>query len=254
MVKYSFNRDMEGIIFAHSPSDVNASFKDLKAVCDAIRYRNVEEAQKILDSVIVGGMPIEFRKNNSGMGSRHELGGKKGRYPKKCASLVKKVLINATANAKNKGYLPDIMYVVHASANRTQKISRLPSKGMLVVRGSHSMGMVSYRHSDIELAKIEIGIAGGEEKGISDNMKQKLKIFKPKESKNKPQAKKNEQKAKKPADKKTTEAKPAEKKIEEKKTSEVKTVDTKPVAAEKKEEVKADNKPATKTEETTEGV
>ena len=40
-------------------------------------------------------------------GIRHELGGKKGRWPKKCAGLVRKVLVNAVANARNMGEDPE---------------------------------------------------------------------------------------------------------------------------------------------------
>ena len=89
------------IIFA-SASDLNASFKDLCAVCDAVRYMPVPSAIKVLDGVINEGRPIEYRRHNKYMGSRHELGGKKGRYPKKCAPMVRKVIVNASANAKTR--------------------------------------------------------------------------------------------------------------------------------------------------------
>ena len=92
------------------------------------------------------------------MGDRHELGGKKGRWPKKCAGLVRKVLVNAAANARNMGEDPEAMVVVHAAANKTTTIPRRPPKGIRYVR-TGGYGYVPTRRSDMELAKIEIGLA-----------------------------------------------------------------------------------------------
>ncbi|MEM3841401.1 MAG: uL22 family ribosomal protein [Candidatus Micrarchaeaceae archaeon] len=171
-MNYSFNRDRSGIVFA-GLNDVNASFKDLAMVCSAIRYNSVPRAMEILDSVISGGKPIEYRKYNSHLGSRHELNGRKGRYPIKCAKLVKKALESASANARSKGYEPDLMYVVHAAANKKQIIMRTPPKGRLfVITGG--WGYSPLRRSDIELSKIEIGLGTGNEKGLGNGMKAKI--------------------------------------------------------------------------------
>ena len=62
-MKYSYNLDKTGIIFA-STSNINASFKDLCAVCDAIRYMSVNDAMGRLDDVINRGLPIEYRRHN----------------------------------------------------------------------------------------------------------------------------------------------------------------------------------------------
>ena len=172
-MNYSFNRDKSGIVFA-GLNDVNASFKDLAAVCAAIRYRSVPHAIEILESVIKDGKPIEYRKYNTHMGARHELHGRKGRYPMKCAALVKKALESASANARVKGYEPDLMYVVHAAANKTQIVMRTPPKGRLfVVTGG--WGFSPLRRSDIELSKIEIGLGTGNEEGLGKGMKSMLK-------------------------------------------------------------------------------
>ena len=169
---YSFNRSRTGLVFART-SDVNASFKDLGAVCDAIRYKSAPGAIAILDTVMNKGTPILYRKYNKYMGSRHELGGRKGRSPMKCARIVKKVLANAIANAENKGEDPQTMYVVHASANKTTIIQRTAPKGVL--RLGHSMGRGSIRRTDIELARLEIGLGYGEEEGLSGRMKRLVK-------------------------------------------------------------------------------
>ena len=174
MTKYSFNRNPEGMIFA-SLKDVNASFKDLAAVCAAIRYKSYAEAVEILGAASEGKRPIEFKRHNKGMGHRHELGGKKGRWPAKCSKLVMKVVNNAAANARNKDYEPDLMYVVHASANKTQTWGRMPPKGVRAVPGNHTMGYLSSRVSNLEHARIEIALAKGTEPGLSDNMKSAIK-------------------------------------------------------------------------------
>ena len=170
-MKYSFNRDKTDIIFAQE-KDINASYKDLGVVCDAIRYKSVLKAISILDSV-KEGVPILYKKHNKYIGSRHELNGKKGRYPIKCAALVRKVLVNAQANARNKGLEPDSMFVVHAAANKTLIAPRRPSKGALFT--TRAYGYAVARSSNLELAKIEIGISTGTEKGLSNTMQTYVK-------------------------------------------------------------------------------
>ncbi len=169
-MRYSFNRGIEGVVFA-SLAGVDASYKDLGAVCSAIRHMSAEGAMLFLEEVAHGGRAVRFTRHAKGMGARHELGGMRGRYPKKCATLVRRALANAMANATNKGHVPEMMYVVHACANKTLRIMRLPPKGVRYVHGSHTIGGVPHRRSDIELARIEIGIAGADAPGLSGRMR-----------------------------------------------------------------------------------
>jgi large subunit ribosomal protein L22 len=177
-LNYSYNLDRKDIIFA-SARDINASFKDLCNVCDAVRYKPLPAAIKVLDGVINDGKAIEFRRHNRYMGSRHELGGKKGRYPQKCAAIVRKVLINVQANAKNKGADPEFMYVVHAAANKTYEVPRAPPKGVRSVGGNYGYGSV--RRSNLEYARVEIGVADKETKELGNKMKRALKAVSRKE-------------------------------------------------------------------------
>lgn len=174
-MKYSYNLDREGMVFA-GQKDINASFKDLCAVCDAIRFRSVNAALNILDGVVHDGKPVLYRRHNKYMGSRHELQGRKGRFPKKCAAIVKKVLVNAVANAENKGFAPDLMYVTHVAANKTLIAGRSPPKGVRsVVSGGY--GYSSMRRSDLEFARVEIGISTDSKKELSDKTKKLIKTF-----------------------------------------------------------------------------
>ncbi len=154
--------------------DINASYKDLGAVCDAIRYKRAAEALRIIDNIISMSMPIEFKKHNKHMGSRHELGGKKGAYPKKAAKEVKVVLVNAIANARNAGLGGEDMFIVHAAANKTRIERRRPSKGTLAW-GRGTYGFPSPMHSDLEYAKVEIALANGDERELSKNMRYFIK-------------------------------------------------------------------------------
>ncbi len=171
-MKYSFNRDKTDIIFAHG-KDINSSYKDLCAVCDSIRYKSVPRALTQLQTMEDGQAAVLYKRHNKGMGSRHELGGRKGRYPMKSAGIVSKVLTNAIANARNKGFEPDIMFIVHACANKTEIAQRAPSKGVLYMGAGY--GYAAARRSNLEFAKVEIGLAKGTEKGLSENMKNILK-------------------------------------------------------------------------------
>ncbi len=165
---YSFNMKRDGLVFA-SMKDINASFKDLGAVCDSIRYKSARSALATLESTASGKAPISYSRNNAHMGSRHELGGRKGRYPKKCAAIVRKVLVNAMANAESKGDDPESMYVVHVSANKTLILERTAPKGALWL--GHSMGRRSARRADVEFARVELALGYGEEEGLGKRMK-----------------------------------------------------------------------------------
>ena len=172
-MQYSYNQNKEGVFLANA-KDLNASFKDLGMVCAAIRYQSTPRAIAILDSVIEGRRPILYAKHNKHMGARHELGGRKGRWPMKCAAIVKKVLVNAMANATNKDMDPEHMYVVHAAANKTLIARRLPPRGALFVTGGPS-GQVPARHSDLEFSRVEIGVALLDEQRMSQNMIDNIK-------------------------------------------------------------------------------
>jgi ribosomal protein uL22 len=175
MMAYSFNADRSGVVFA-SMSDINASFKDLCAVCDAIRYRRVDSAMRILDEVAHGDMPIVYRRHNRYMGARHELKGGTGRYPMKCAGIVRKVLANASANAKNTGYDPESMHVIHACANKTLIAPRSPPKGARsVVVGGY--GYTSMRRSNLEFARVEIGLSDKPEGKLSKDSIKLISMF-----------------------------------------------------------------------------
>jgi large subunit ribosomal protein L22 len=151
--------------------DINVSYKDLGAICETVRYMQATAALELLGKVMEMEMPIEFRRHNKHMGSRHELGGKKGKYPIKASNEVRVTILNAMANAGNNGNLDaEKMYIIHATSNKTRIERRSPSKGS-IAWGRGMYGRSAINHSDIEYAKIEIGIANGDYKGLTPKMK-----------------------------------------------------------------------------------
>ncbi|MEW6328906.1 MAG: 50S ribosomal protein L22 [Candidatus Micrarchaeota archaeon] len=109
--------------------DIEASYKDLTQVCAAIRGKMAGEAVKLLEDAAAMKIPILYHKFNKRLGHRHELGGRKGRYPRKCARLVLEVLRNALGNAGFRGMGEANLVVRHACANKQSIIGRLAPKG-----------------------------------------------------------------------------------------------------------------------------
>lgn len=194
-MRYSININKEAIALAYG-NDINASYKDLAVVCDAIRYLKTERAMMVLEGIISLERPILFKKFNRYMGSRHELDGRKGAFPIKAAKEIRSVLTNAIANSKNMGLDESSLYVVHASANKTRIERRSPSKGSLSW-GRGMYGMSARTHSDLEYAKVEIGLANSDAESLTPNMKLLMKVRNPvREIKSKPKEAKPKEKEK----------------------------------------------------------
>ncbi|MBI5047153.1 hypothetical protein HZC07_05505 [Candidatus Micrarchaeota archaeon] len=132
---------MEGCASARV-EDANASYKDLAEVCGSIRNKKSNWAVSFLEKAATGEYAVLFKRHNKRLGHRRELGGQKGRYPMKAASVILKVLNSALANGKVKGMGDDYL-VVAASANKKQVFPRLASKGR-------------WARSNIETSRVEI--------------------------------------------------------------------------------------------------
>jgi len=141
-MKLGYSVKCEGRVAKAQMHDVDASFKDLTQVCRSIKGKEVSEAVKLLEDAKLGKTPIHYRKFNKKLGHRKELGGKKGRYPKKSAGIVLEVLRNAVANARYKG-LGEKLVVKHAAANKQNIYPRIASKGRAM-------------RADYETARVEI--------------------------------------------------------------------------------------------------
>lgn len=106
---------------------VNASYKDLVEISSFLRYRDVKEAKEILEKVIDGKMYVPYRRYNKKMG--HRKRGEKGRYPKKEAKILLKLLNSCISNAKQKGMNEDNLKIIHIAANKKGIYYRIQPKG-----------------------------------------------------------------------------------------------------------------------------
>lgn len=175
---------------------VNASYKDLVQVCGSIRSRKSDWAVAFLEKAADGKVAILYRKHNKRLGHRKELGGRKGRYPKKAAKVVLKVLQSAIANGKLKG-LGDVFTIRVATANSKHSYPRIAAKGR-------------WSRSSLGTSRVEIILQGSEiPKGVE--------FTPPKKPEEKPEAKKEKPAAKEEAPKKEKPKEKAEEKKEEKK-------------------------------------
>jgi len=148
--------------------NVDVSWKQLTAVCHAIKGMDAEVATVYLEKVKNMEMAVRFVKHSKRMGHRRELGGAKGRYPQKAAGYVLQVLKNAVANAGSKGILSPV--VVHASSTYQSKYPRMQSKGRRG-RGDYETSRIEIVVSD--MAAIQAEIAKEEKKEVAKKISKK---------------------------------------------------------------------------------
>ncbi len=130
---------------------INASYKDLAEVCGVIRKKTTDWAVDFLEKAAKGEVPVRYRRHNKKLGHRRELGGKKGRYPKKAAAIVLKVLKSAIANGRNKG-LGEEYIIFSAVANKKHTYPRIAPKGR-------------WARSYLETARVEIVLESNKKEG-----------------------------------------------------------------------------------------
>jgi len=147
--------------------NIDASYKDLCAVCSNMRGLTADEGVQYLEAVL-DGFPVLYKRWNKKLGHRRELGGRKGRYPVKSAKFVLLVLKNAIANASSKGL--DGLSIVHIQANKQAIYPRTQSKGR------------QFR-ANYETARVEVVLAGNKnEKLLTEKKENAAKKAKAKEA------------------------------------------------------------------------
>jgi len=160
---YSIKFDEENNIVGKARNEaIDASFKDLCAVCDNIRGMNVVNAIELLEKAKRMEVPIRYRKFNKKLGHRRELGGKKGRYPVKAVKHVLKLLKDAINNALVKGAEKEKLVVAHAAANKKASYYRLQPKGLRIPH-------------NFELARLEIIVIQKDKKPVKKSVKEEIK-------------------------------------------------------------------------------
>lgn len=124
MALYDYSIEPVGAVAKAQAYDLDGSYKDLTQVCAALKRKTVPEARKILEECIDLTKAIRYTNFHKGMGHRSELGGKKGRYPRKEARMMLEVLENAAASAAFKGLKPEELMVSHAAAYKQNVLPR----------------------------------------------------------------------------------------------------------------------------------
>ena len=152
LYKYSVTADKAKVARAQG-YDLDISYKDLTNVCAAMRNRSVAKARKVLEDAIALSVPIPFKKFSKGVGHRSQLGGRKGRFPRKECRAALAILNNAVANANRKGFDESLLFVKGAVAykqNVLPRYRRIWVGGMTLGYGKQAT------RSDYVTARIEI--------------------------------------------------------------------------------------------------
>lgn len=103
--------------------ELRISPKSSVEICRAVRKKNVEKAKDFLSEVALMKRPVPMKRFKKGVAHRRGLEkAYAGRYPKKAASQILKVLESAEANAEYKGLDTERLYVRHISTQRGRVI------------------------------------------------------------------------------------------------------------------------------------
>jgi len=171
--------------------DLNCSYKDLSQVLGAIRRKPIGEARVILNEAIDLKKAIRFRKFSGRLGHRSELGGQKGKYPKKECKFALELLQNAVSNAIVKGLDESALVVKHGAAYKQNVLKRYRK----FFAGSQTLGYGKQAiWSNYGLAWAELAVGEGKTAEKKEGANKKEAAHKPKPKASEP--KKAEEKAK----------------------------------------------------------
>jgi ribosomal protein uL22 len=187
MALYEYSLKPAAIVGKAQAYDLDCSYKDLTQVMRAIRDQPLSKAYRILEQAIQKTHAIPYVKFAKGCGHRSELGGKKGRYPKKECRFALKLLHNAAANALAQGLAEESLYVRHAAAYKQSVFRRYRQfwvSGTVLGYGKNATW------ANYETAHMEIIVSGKVDEKSEFNAKTKEKN-KPAKTASKPPEKKD---------------------------------------------------------------
>ncbi len=113
---YTFNAKPGESVARARGIEVPVSPKKTYEVMNAIRGLSVEKARTVLEDVISEKKAIPFRRYNQE--TAHHTGVGPGRFPKKIARQLLKLLANAESNAEYEGLETDQLYIKVAACAR----------------------------------------------------------------------------------------------------------------------------------------
>jgi large subunit ribosomal protein L22 len=104
------------------------SIRDLYNVCKAVRGMGLTEAKSYLQNVIEMKEAVPYWRYNTGAshkpGLEQRWGIKAGRYPRKAAKYVLKLLDNVEVNANSKGLDTEKLKIIHIAAHKGLTLKR----------------------------------------------------------------------------------------------------------------------------------
>ena len=95
------------------------SFKHSVEICRFIKNKNINDAKKILEKVMLKEIAIPFKKYNFDLGHKTKIG--PGRYPEKASKQFIKLIEEVEANAQFKGLNTSNLVITHISAHNSGK-------------------------------------------------------------------------------------------------------------------------------------
>ncbi len=135
-----------------SGRELRISPKHTREICKTIKGMRLEKAKKYLERVIIEKQPVPFRRFTKKLGHRHGMQkAMVGKYPRKSALHVLKVLESAEGNAEFKGLDIERLRVIHASAYPGIKLKRAMPRAF----GRSTPKYKTLTHVEIILKEIE---------------------------------------------------------------------------------------------------
>ncbi len=173
MPRYEYAIDFDPAKSARAQAfDIDASYKDMTQVCQAIEGKSVKSAIEMLDKAISMERPIAYRQHAKGIGHKKTLGGKKGRYPKKECKLISALIQNAVASALAKGLEDKDLVLLHCQAYKQNTFPRYRRE----FASSHTLGYGKQAvFASYTTARMELAVGTKDAKRVAKKTKVQLK-------------------------------------------------------------------------------
>ncbi len=106
-----------------SGRDLRVSHKAAREICHYVKGMRLEKAKDVLQEVVALKRPVPYRRHKKKVAHRKGVEGfDAGRYPKKAATAILKILDQVEANAEFKGLYSDRLKIIHIASHKGRVI------------------------------------------------------------------------------------------------------------------------------------
>ena len=106
-----------------SGRDLRVSHKAAREICHYVKGMRLEKAKDVLQEVVALKRPVPYRRHKKKVAHRKGVEGfDAGRYPKKAATAILKILNQVEANAEFKGLYSDRLKIIHIASHKGRVI------------------------------------------------------------------------------------------------------------------------------------